>query len=156
MKKSKSNLSLPPFVALTWEMLNHRAYIELPASAKGMLPYFIGKVRAPVRDPAHYTTIFNFTYSEAQKYGCAKRTFFKIINDLMRYGFISPVEKGGLRGVGLSSSSFRLSVRWKKYGTAAFEKITWGQFGGAQLRRQVQNMHRIVAQNELEKDVSNA
>jgi len=136
-------------------MLNHRAYIDLPASAKGMLPYFIGKVRASVREPAHYRTSFAFPYSEAERYGCATRTFYKILTDLVRFGFIDPVEKGGLRGAGLSSSAFRLSPRWKKYGTAAFEKVTWGQFGEGQVRRQLQNVHCIVAQNAVEKGAGN-
>ena len=156
MANNKKHTSkLPPFVALTWEMLNHKAYIELPASAKGMLPYFLGKVRASVREPAHYTTNFTFTYSEAQRYGCVKRIFYKVLDDLIRHGFIDPVEKGGLRGAGLTSSTFRLSARWKKYGTPTFEKIAWGQFGADQLRRQVQNMHCIVAQNELGKGLDN-
>ena len=151
-----NNKKLPPFVALTWEMLNHKAYIELPASAKGMLPYFLGKVRASVREPAHYTTSFTFTYSEAHRYGCARKTFFNIISALVLHGFIDPVEKGGLRGAGLTSSTFKLSPRWKKHGTAAFEVITWAQFGGDQVHRQVQKRHRIVAKNELEGDANEA
>ncbi len=153
---SRRPSKLPPFVALTWEMLNHPAYIRLPASAKGMLPYFIGKVRAGVREPAHYTTRFDFTYSEALRYGCARRTFFNVIDALVLHGFIDPVEKGGLRGTGQSSSMFRLSSRWKKYGAAGFQQVSWSQFGQDQVCRQVQKWHCIVAENELEKDVSNA
>lgn len=152
----KHSSKLPPFVALTWEMLNHKAYIDLPASAKGMLPYFIGKVRAGVRDPLHYTTGFTFPYSEAERYGCARKTFYNVIVALVEHGLIDPVEKGGLRGTGQSSSMFRLSARWKKYGTAGYHHLIWSKFGEDQVCRQVQKWHRIVAKNELEKDASNA
>jgi hypothetical protein len=46
----------------------------------------------------------------------------------MRYGFIDPVKKGGLRGTGLTSSSFKLSRRWESYGTSAFKEIRWESF----------------------------
>jgi len=147
---------LPPFVAMTWEMLNHPAYIELPASAKGMLPYFIGKVRASVRDTVHYSTSFIFPYSEAERYGCSRHTFFRVLESLVRHGFLDPVERGGLRGTGLTTSTFRLSPRWKKYGTADYQEITWRQFGEKQIHRQVQKWHRNSAKNALVGDQDNA
>jgi hypothetical protein len=147
---------LPPFVAMTWDMLNHKAYICLPAAARAMLPYCIGKVRAGVRDTAHYSTNFIFPYSEAERYGCARRTFFRVLESLVRHGFLDPVERGGLRGTGLTSSTFRLSPRWKKYGTADYQEITWRQFGEKQIQRQGAKWHRNSAKRTLEGDSDNA
>lgn len=140
------------FVRLTWKMIEGKAYIELPSSAKAMLPYFLKKVKKSDWDPGYYNTHFVFPYSEAIRYGCAKRTFFRVIAALVENGFIDPVERGGLRGTGLSSSTFKLSDRWKKYGSGDFDRLSWSQFGEAQIRRQVQKRHCVVAKNELEKE----
>ncbi len=126
-KVSKSKL--PPFVPLTWKVLNSKAYIALPYSAAKILPYFLGKVKVPYRDPNRCSVDFDFTYSEAKKYGFATTTHYKAISELIAKGFIYPVSKGGLRGGGLSSSRFRLSERWREYGTKNFDSTRpWKQF----------------------------
>lgn len=139
MAKKGINSKLPPFVPMLWSMLNHSAYISLPPTSKGMLPYFLGKVKLPGnhKDPAYYKTTFEFTYSEGVRLGCARRTFFNVIADLMRFGFIDPVKKGGRRGYGLSSSVFTLSDRWKHYGTSQFRTICWNEFGQHQIEKQI-------------------
>ena len=139
MSKKLTNNKLPPFVAMLWLMLNHQAYIKLPPSSKAMLPYFLGKVQLPgnYKDPAYYRTNFEFTYSEATRLGCARRTFHKVIVDLVKFGFIDPVKKGGRRGCGLSSSVFRLSNRWQDFGTSLFQEIHWAEFGQYQIKKQI-------------------
>lgn len=112
---------LPPFVPLTWTMLNSKAYKELPYSAGKALPYFLGKVQTPYNDPQKYSIEFPFSYTEARRYGFANATHHRIISVLIAKGFIDPVAKGGLRGGGLSCSRFKLSERWKKYGTPDFK-----------------------------------
>ena len=149
MSKNKAKYKLPPFVALPWKMLNHRAYKELTPNAKGMLVYFLGKVKLPNTDPTYYYAEFSFTYSEALKYGCARRTFYKVIDSLMGHGFINPVRKG-YRSSAREVSIFRLSKRWEKFGTAAFEDVSWAEFGKEQIRKQVQKRHCTVAENEPE------
>jgi len=124
----KANNKLPPFVALTWAMLNSKAYKDLQSTAGKMLPYFIGKVRFGPSDPQKHTTTFTFTFKEAKALGCAKKTFYRVIQALMESGFIDPVKKGGLRGFNQSSSVFKLSRRWEKYGEAGFEKVQWECF----------------------------
>jgi hypothetical protein len=126
MPKKKN--SLPPFVALLWEMLNSRAYKELNSSAAKALPYFLGKFRGAYRDPQRYKFVFPFSYSEAEWLGFASSTFSRVIQELVRKGFIDPVDKGGLRSDGKSYNLFSLSERWKEYRTARFEDADWKCF----------------------------
>lgn len=146
-KRNKKRFNTVPFVALTWELLNSKAYKQLPHSAAKALPYFLGKARTDFRDPDRYEITFPFTYSEANRYGLAKSTFYKTLQDLMKFGFIDPVSKGGLRGAGLTSSMFKLSKRWKDYGTAAFKEIKWECF--YKERGQVQEVKHTTPEREL-------
>ena len=116
---------LPPFVALTWEMLNHEAYKLLTKSAAKALPYFLGKIKCPYNDPQRYRETFQFSYTEAEGYGFRRTTFSRVICDLVAKGFIDPVERGGLRGFGRSFNKFRLSERWKRYAKVSFEEKNW-------------------------------
>lgn len=122
---------LAPFVPLVWSVLNHAAYKQLPPSAAKALPYFLGKVKVNGNDPERYSTIFDFSYTEAEAYGFARGSFGKIVKDLMDHGFIDPIAKGGLRGLGKSSSKFCLSRRWEKYSTEEFQSKTWKEIGRA-------------------------
>ena len=141
-RKSKRN-SLPPFVPLLWEMLNSNVYKILKYASAKALPYFMGKVKEAYRDPQRYLVEFSFSYSEAARYGFASSTFSKIIQELVGKGFIDPVDKGGLRSDGKSYNLFRLSERWKKYGTEEFKDINWKCF---------QPRSRIKATSENEID----
>lgn len=125
--RDKQKNRLPPFVPLIWELLNSQAYKDLTPSAGKVLPYFLGKVKATPNAPERHATNFHFPYTEAQKYGFAIGTHHRNISQLMRMGFIDPVSKGGKRSFGMSSSIFKLSTRWRKYGTAGFETIDWGK-----------------------------
>jgi hypothetical protein len=119
------------FVAMTWTLLNSKAFKELPPSSAKILPFFLGKVREEYHpeNPAHYAVDFPFTYSEAKKYGFGKSTFFKMLRDLVRFGFIDMTKKGGLRSRGGHANTlFRLSRRWEKYGTAYFHDGGWARF----------------------------
>jgi hypothetical protein len=147
MSRKKKN-KLPPFVALTWALLNSLAYKELRPSAAKMLPYFLGKVKLPQHDPGHLRTTFSFSFREATNLGFAKKTFYEVIKVLMRNGFIDPVKKGGLRSSGQTPSVFRLSDRWLEYGKPNFEKLKWECFGMQQFSYQVQKGKRIGAKNE--------
>ncbi len=135
MAKKKISNKLPPFVPMLWDMLNSKAYKDLPNSSKGLLPYFLGKVKLPIKSFEYYETTFSFSYAEALKIGCARRTFYNVIQALMRNGFIDPVKKGGLKSDKLTMSYFRLSKRWKDYGLATFKKMEWREFGQEQIRR---------------------
>jgi hypothetical protein len=125
--KKRSN-RLPPFVPLTWELLNSKAYRDLPASAGKALPFFIGKVKTRYNDPQRYSIEFELSYTEAQRYGFAVATHHRTIRELMAKGFIDPADKGGLRGLGCSSNRFTLSSRWKDYGNPGFVIVEWRRF----------------------------
>lgn len=128
MSPRKSSNKLPPFVALTWEILNSKAYKDLSPSAAKVLPYFLGKPKFNYNDPQRYREEFSLSYREANKYGFAIGTHHRNLTVLIEKGFIDPVDKGGLRGLGRSCSLFTLSWRWKEYGRPGFEKIQWRQF----------------------------
>lgn len=119
---------LPPFVPLTWQMLNSQAYKELPASAAKALPYFLGKVKVGYNDLQKYHIEFSLSYTEAQRFSFAVAIYYRVIENLTKYGFIDPIDKGGLRSRNRSYNLFRLSMRWKLYGTSEFERIEWRCF----------------------------
>jgi hypothetical protein len=128
-KKDKQKLALPPFVPMTWQLLNSAAYKSLSYAARAMLPYFIGKPNVNIRSDLYLKTEFSISYREAQSYGCTTRTFTRVICNLMQKGFIDPIDKGGLRGFGLSCNVFRMSERWKNYDTKDFvEEVEWRSF----------------------------
>ncbi|MGD0231537.1 MAG: hypothetical protein ABSC19_14470 [Syntrophorhabdales bacterium] len=119
------------FVAMTWNMLNSKAYKALPASAAKVLPFFLGKVKEAYHpdDPARYDVTFPFSYGEGKKYGFGRSTFFKMLRDLTRYGFVDTKTKGGLRSKGgYASTLFRLSRRWEAFGTAGFSDGDWRRY----------------------------
>jgi hypothetical protein len=132
MKKKNKGSGLTPFVPITWETLNSQAYRDLSPSAAKALPYFLGNKetrKASFGDSSRYDIPFTFKYSEAGRLGFAKRTFHHIITALMKFGFIDPVTKGGMRGCGFTKSKFTLSQRWKQYGKPEFVEITkWEDF----------------------------
>lgn len=128
-KKALNRLKrLPPFVPLTRDMLKHKAYIELPFAASKALPYFLGKICMPFNDPDRFMTPFSFSYKEAKSLGFATATFSKVIVDLVKHGFIDPIDRGGLRGECKSNNTFCLSQRWKAFGESNFEIVDWKCF----------------------------
>jgi len=134
MGRKRTDNRLPyPFVAVPWTILHSKAYKALPPSSAKLFPYFLGKVQINPKNPEYYATTFSFTYSEAENYGCRKKTFYEVLKALMRYGFIDPVKKGGLRGMNMTSSIFKLSDRWKQFGNASFVEINWSMFGKRQI-----------------------
>ena len=118
-----------PFVSTPWDVLNATAYKEIPPSAAKALPYFLGRPKVPFSDRQYLQTTFPFSYREAESLGFAFATWSNILRDLVWYGFIEPVSKGGLRGNGKTCALFRLSDRWKRYGQKDFVPVnlkTWG------------------------------
>lgn len=131
MGRDKNQLrgnKLPPFVAVPYDVLNSSAFRDLPHAARSALPHFMGKPKQPFNKPEYFSTDFSFSYLEAVRYGFAKATFHRVIEHLIRNGFIDPVDKGGLRGMCKSSSRFRLSKRWREFGTKNFIAKEWGEF----------------------------
>jgi len=148
MKNKRRGYKLPPFVAVTWQVLNSKAYKDLPHAAAKALPYFLGRVKTPFKDPTRFLTEFTFSYPEGKRYGFAFSTFSKIIQNLVHYGFIDPVDKGGLRGCGRSYSFFKLSIRWQNYGTEQFKRIDWKCFQPRD-QRQLQKVKCTTSKSEM-------
>jgi len=113
---------------MPWELLNSKCFHELPYAAAKALPYFMGKIKLSYNDSQRYQDTFRFSYPEARSYGFPFATFSQIIKKLTQFGFIDPVERGGLRGYRVGYNVFRLSNRWKKFGTNDFENINWETF----------------------------
>jgi len=95
-----------------------------PPGAAKALPYFLGKVKLPFRDPRRTTATFDFTYSEARGLGFANSTHHRNICELMDKGLIDPVARGGLKSFCKAQSVFKLSDRWRHYGTPKFKNVT--------------------------------
>lgn len=127
-KRRQKGTRLPPFVAMPWELLNSRAFIELNNAARVALIYFIGKPHMIYNSPDYYDMVFGFSYREAKRLGFPSGTFFKVINELVRHGFLEPERKGGCYGDLKASNCFRLSRRWQRYGCPDFQNSDWAGF----------------------------
>jgi hypothetical protein len=125
-KKTKGKVRYPPFTAIFNEEMDSKAYLELSGTAVKVFAWFKridGKVRR--KDPYGYNGIFDFTYKEALRYGFARRTFSRAIDELGEKGFIEVISVGGLRGAGRSNSKYKLSSRWQLYRLEAKPKGAW-------------------------------
>lgn len=131
MRRTGKGGKLPPFVPLLWDVLNSKAFKKLPASSAKALPYFLGKAGKESKltplNPDFYNQHIQFPYSEAKGLGFASGTFANIIQTLVRYGFIDPVERGGIKSFGYGKSTFKASERWKDYGKPEFKVVEWYQ-----------------------------
>ena len=120
-KRKERNRIEGPFVPITYEMMDSKAFEELNATALKTLILSFRKVKT--NNPIdRYQTQFTFTYPEAAKHGLGHSSFSRALKELIAIGFIDCVSKGGMRFEGNSSSQYRLSKRWEKYGTHGFEK----------------------------------
>lgn len=123
-RKRTQKERLPPFAAITNEEMLSKAYTDLKPSAAKAYPHFKRMNGIRLKKDG-YDGTFNFTYSEAEKLGFARRTFSEIIQDLNDKGFINIVEQGGKRGCGLSNSKYKLSERWRDYGRPpVYDRVT--------------------------------
>lgn len=109
----KKSSKLPPFVAMSWKLLNSDVYKNLSYPAAKILPHFLGKPQRPFTDPEYFSIEFNLSYPEAEKLGFAKATFAKCVRELQEKGIIVRTERGGLRGNGKGYNRFRLSKQWE-------------------------------------------
>lgn len=122
--KARTKNKLPPFTHLLNEEMDSKAYLELSGTAAKALMWFKridGKLKG--KDRHGYNGIFDFTYTEAVKYGFAKKTFSRAIDELNEKGFITIVKVGGMRGVGRSNSKYSLSTGWRLYGRGLKVKL---------------------------------
>jgi len=108
---------LPPFVPILIEEIESQAYISLTGNASKAYTLF-KKVNGLLKKKQgdEYSGIFGLTYSEAERYGFARKTFSRAVTELNDKGFINIVEQGGLRGCKRTTSKYELSNRWRDWG----------------------------------------
>lgn len=140
MSKSRRSQKerLSPFVPIFHDELESTAYRTLSATAAKLLPYFKRICVKATRGKPDETTLFGFTYTEAGKYGFARRTFSRAVQELQTNGFIDIVEIGGLRGAGHSCSQYKLSRRWVTFGG-----IGWAKQAEQDRKKEGHNMANI-------------
>lgn len=122
MARGKKQNKIPgSFVAITYEMIESKAFKELNSSSLKSLILCMRKVKT--YDPIdRFKLQFSLTYPEANKQGLWDSAFSRGIKQLQQLGFIDCVMKGGMRFQGKANSLYRLSQRWKRYGMPDFQK----------------------------------
>lgn len=134
-KKTKDEWFNGGFVAVPYEMMDHSAYRELSEAALRVLHFCIRKTNRKGTD--RFKVIFRFTYPEAKNRSqIGNSTFRRAMAQLHRVGFIDYYSPGGLRcepdpqrkDKKKDPKGYQLSLRWKLYGTPAFEKRREGHY----------------------------
>lgn len=110
------------FTPVPTEMLHSKAFKSLTGNSAKLFPYLLnaGKLAEHRQEPD-----FSYTYSQATKAGFSKSTFSRVLKELHEKGFFVFTEYGGKRSFGLSAHKFRLSDRWRDFGTDKFEEVPW-------------------------------
>lgn len=108
------------------EIIHSESFWELSGTATRVLLVFWTKRQVRnegSRSNPEYVTVNNgditFTYREAeQKYGIAKSTFQRAIDQLVDVGFIDVATPGS--GLRRGATHYGISQRWRNYGTPDF------------------------------------
>jgi len=103
-------------------MIHSRAVSELSLAARWVLILFLEKVKT---SDDRFSVEFAFTFAEAKKDGIPNDTFHRSVSQLIKYGFIMRVKRGGIIGFEgkKENTYYRLSQRWETYGTDKFIEI---------------------------------
>jgi hypothetical protein len=119
-KKRLIKNKLPPFVPITWDILNSDAYFDLSPTAAKLLPFFTGKNHLPYGHDEYFRMPFPLPYGELHsRTGLADSTIDRVIQSLIKCGFIEIYTQGGLRGVGGVKSLYIMSPKWRDYKAVA-------------------------------------
>lgn len=121
--KKRKGLSIGgPFVPLLNEELDSKAYQQLTGNSAKLYGYIKRIARivgTKLKVTAERDVIFDFTYSEAKKFGFSEKTFLRGLKDLWSKGFIGVVRIGGRiksENGGRVNSQYKLTAYWKSYG----------------------------------------
>jgi len=125
LKKKRYSLTINgPFVPLLFAEQDSFAYQQLTGnSAKlyGYIKRIVRTVGTKLKINTEQDVIFDFTYSQAKKFGFSEKTFLRSLKDLWAKGFIGVVLIGGRtkseRG-GRVNSQYQLARYWQTYGKA--------------------------------------
>ena len=115
MKNRKNKLG--SFVPLGRPLLSSLAFTSLCSSAKIAYPYFLYD-----KKNAHEDKVI-LTFSQAKKFNVCRSqsTFTKIKKELVKHGFLDPLDPGGLNAPAI----FKVSYRWNRYGYEDFKELQY-------------------------------
>ena len=130
MARKKKKFKLKRKAWIEPEMMESKAFRSLPATAMWVLLRFIQKQPwSESKVGGHKTRIYEnsgltFTYTEAEYFDIPGSTFLRSIRVLVERGFLDVEHRGGTFGHGeiKDYSRFKLSNRWKAWGTDDFKK----------------------------------
>lgn len=122
-KKQRKGLTIDgPFIPITHKVQDSAAYISLTGNAAKMYNRIIRVARTvavKLGVPTENDVQFDFTYSEAKKYGFSESTTRRALKELWDKGFISVIKIGGITAsdkCGRMSSKYKLCGNWQSYG----------------------------------------
>jgi hypothetical protein len=106
-----------PFVPLLHDLIQSDAYKLLSSTAKIAFTYFLRDKRS------HQQEKVTLTFGQAKKYRVCQSpsTFGAAKMQLVENGLLDPVDGGGLNAPAI----FRLSERWRFFGTDRFKKVPY-------------------------------
>ncbi|MDA8429408.1 MAG: hypothetical protein M0T70_09160 [Geobacteraceae bacterium] len=122
-RKRRFTLSINgPFVPLLYSEQDSIAYQKLTGnSAKlyGYIKRIVRTVGTKLQVNTEQEVIFDFTYSQAKKFGFSEKAFLRGLKDLWSKGFIGVVRIGGRiksEHGGRVNSQYKLTAYWQTYG----------------------------------------
>jgi len=121
----KDNWFDGPFVLIPYELIDSKAYMELKGAGVRALMLCMRKVKE-MKGTERFKVLFSLTFREAREKGFCDATFWRSMKSLQRLGFVDCEMRGGLRNENKYATIYRLSLRWKKYGTPDFDYIPPG------------------------------
>ena len=113
-------------VWIPWDMFSSTAFKKLSAKGVWVLCRFLQKRTWTKGKGKRQRTQYNncglvFTYDEAEHLGISQSQFHTIIKRLVEVGFLDMEHQGGMYGH--DYSRYKLSERWRDYGTPMFKKV---------------------------------
>jgi len=115
MKNRKNKLG--SFVALGRPLLRSLAFTSLCSSAKIAYAYFLYDKKNDHQDEV----VLTFSQAKNFKVCQSQSTFTKIKRELVKHGFLDPLDPGGLNAPAI----FKISNRWNRYGNEDFKDLKY-------------------------------
>lgn len=131
MNKGKKDYKLRRKVWIEPEMIESEAFKSLTGKCMWILLRFLQKVTwtntkvGGQKIRVYHKKGLTFTYPEAQSHGISASTFNRAVGELVAKGFIDVEHQGGFYG--RDCSRYKLSDRWKQYGTQDFIEVKKGR-----------------------------
>ena len=131
------------------DMMESEAFRTLPRNAMWVLlrftqkmPWYDTKV-AGNKHRVYENNGLTFTYAEANKFGISSASFYRSIKTLVERGFLDVEHRGGTFGRGefKDYSRYKISDRWKKWGTENFKEKEFEvlKFEGEQIQARIKS-----------------